>query len=323
MWALIVDGSINRFFKVPTAFKHPTTGNQYPRNWITLSSDSEKAAIGLIEVTYSGSNGDSEYYINSESSPVYNASAGTVVITKSKTARDLTALKADKTSAIETSTNSSMSSTDWYVTRKSETSAAIPSTVTAFRTASRLVCNSIKTAITNASDLDALIAVYATADGISDPISVDGSSTSVVNTTSNTITKSSHGLSNDEMLFYSSGVDSDGVANDPIAGLVTNTITKSSHGLSNDEIITYSSGVDGSNDANDPIGGLVSGNSYYVIGKTTNTFKLSHTNSHMGDAAAISLTGVGEGNAHTFTSQGIPSLGNSMPSPDNLAYGIE
>ena len=286
MWALIVDGSINRFFKVPTAFKHPTTGNQYPRNWITLSSDSEKAAIGLIEVTYSGSNGDSEYYINSESSPVYNASAGTVVITKSKTARDLTALKADKTSAIETSTNSSMSSTDWYVTRKSETSAAIPSTVTAFRTASRLVCNSIKTAITNASDLDALIAVYTNADGISDTISVDGSSTSVVNTTSNTITKSSHGLSNDEM-------------------------------------ITYSSGVDGSGDANDPITGLVTDTNYFVIGKTTNTFKLSHTNSHMGDAAAISLTGVGEGTAHTFTSTGIISVGQSIPSPSNLAYGIE
>ena len=43
----------------------------------------------------------------------------------------------------------------------------------------------------------------------------------------------------------------------------------------------------------------------------------------MGDAAAISLTGVGEGTAHTFTSQGIPSVGQSMPSPSNLAYGIE
>ena len=286
MWALIVDGSINRFFKVPTAFKHPTTGNQYPRNWITLASDSEKAAIGLIEVTYSGSYGDSDYYINAESAPVYNASAGTVVITKSKTARDLTELKASKTSAIETSTNSGMSSTDWYVVRKSETSTAIPSTVTAYRTACRLVCNSIKTAITNASDLDALIAIYTNADGISDPISVDGSSTSVVSTSNN-------------------------------------TITKSSHGLNNDEIITYSSGVDGSDNANDPIGGLVSGESYYVIGKTVNTFKLSHTNSHMGDAAVISLTGVGEGTAHTFTSQGIPSVGNSMPSPSNLAYGIE
>ena len=286
MWALIVDGSINRFFKVPTAFKHPTTGNQYPRNWITLSSDSEKAAIGLIEVTYSGSNGDSEYYINSESSPVYNASAGTVVITKSKTARDLTALKADKTSEIKRSANASMSTTDWYVTRKSETSTAIPSNVTAYRTACRLVCNSVKTAIGSASDLAGLIAIYTSGDGIDSPISVDGSSTSVVNTTSNTITKSSHGLSNDEIITYSSGVDSDDVSNDPITG-------------------------------------LVDGESYYVIGKTTNTFKLSHTNSHMGDAAAISLTGVGEGTAHTFTSTGIISVGQSIPSPSNLAYGIE
>lgn len=286
MWALIVDGSINRFFKVPTAFKHPTTGLQYPRNWITLATDSEKAAIGLIEVTYSGSYGDSQYYYNSDSSPVYNADAGTVVITKSKTVKNLTQLKASKTSEIETSANSGMSSTDWYVTRKSETSAAIPSNVTAYRTACRLVCNSVKTAITNASDLDALIAIYTNADGISDSISVNGSSTSVVNTTSN-------------------------------------TITKSSHGLSNDELVTYSSGVDGSENANDPIGGLVSGKSYYVIGKTVNTFKLSHTNSHMGDAAAISLTGVGEGTAHTFTSQGILSLGNSMPDLSNLAYGIE
>ena len=286
MWALIVDGSINGFFKVPTAFKHPTTGNQYPRNWITLATDSEKAAIGLIEVTYSGSHGVSEYYINAESSPVYNASAGTVVITKSKTARDLTALKADKTSEIKRSANASMSTTDWYVTRKSETSTAIPSNVTAYRTACRLVCNSVKTAIGSASDLAGLIAIYTSGDGIDSPISVDGSSTSVVSTSNNTITKSSHGLSNDEMITYSSGVDSDGVANDPIAGLVTNT-------------------------------------NYYVIGKTTNTFKLSHTNSHMGDAAAISLTGVGEGTAHTFNSSGIPSVGQSLPSPSNAAYSIE
>ena len=127
MWALIVDGSINRFFKVPTAFKHPTTGNQYPRNWLTLATDSEKTALGFIEVTYSGSYGDQAYYTNADSSPVYDASAGTVVITKSKTAKDLTTLKADKTSEIENSANASMASTDWYVTRKSETSAAIPS----------------------------------------------------------------------------------------------------------------------------------------------------------------------------------------------------
>ena len=193
-----------------------------------------------------------------------------------------------KITDIEESTNGAMRSTDWYVIRKSEVSTAIPDKVTAYRTACRLVCNSIKTAIGNASDLDALIAIYTSADGISDPnnFTVDGSSSSVVSTSNNTITKNGHGLSDDEMVHYSSGVDSSDVANDPITG-------------------------------------LVDGNYYYVIGKTTNTFKLSHTNSHMGDAAVISLTGVGEGTAHTFTSSGIPSVGQSIPSPSNLAYGIE
>ena len=80
MWALIVDGSINRFFKTPTAFKHPTTGIQYPRNWLNLATDSEKASVGFIEVTFSGSHKDVNYYNNAESSPVYDASKGTVVV---------------------------------------------------------------------------------------------------------------------------------------------------------------------------------------------------------------------------------------------------
>ena len=286
MWALIVDGSINRFFKVPTAFRHPTTGIQYPRNWLSLASDSEKASVGFIEVTYSGSHKNSDYYDNAESSPVYNASAGTVVITYSSTAKNLADLKKNKKEQASANAYSSLQSTDWYVVRKEEVSTAIPSQITAYRTATRLVCNSLKSAIDSASDVDAVAALYTNADGI-DPaqLTVDGSQTSVVNTTSNTITKNGHGLSNDELVTYSSGFDSDDVANDPI-------------------------------------GGLVSGNQYYVIGKTTNTFKLSHTNSHMGDAAVISLTGVGEGSDHTFSSQGIPPVGSSFPYADNPAYKI-
>ena len=286
MWALIVDGSINKFFRRPTAFKHPTTGIQYPRNWLNLASNSEKASVGFIEVTYSGSHKDSEYYYNAESAPVYDASKGTVVITKSSTAKDLANLKSSKKESASSNAHSILLPTDWYVVRKSENSTAIPAKISAFRTAVRLVCNSLCTAIDNASDLDALSALYNNADGI-DPaqLTVDGSQTSVVSASNNTITKSGHGLSNDEIVTYSSGVDSDDVANDPI-------------------------------------GGLVSGNLYYVIGKTTNTFKLSHTNSHMGDATAISLTGVGEGSDHTFTSQGIPPVGSSFPDADNPSYKV-
>ena len=286
MWALIVDGSINRIFKVPTAFKHPTTGIQYPRNWVSLASDSEKASVGFIEVTYTGSHKDGEYYNNAESAPVYDASKGTVVITKSSTAKNLADLKEGKKTDASNSAYSALQSTDWYVVRKEEISTAIPSKITAYRTAVRLVCNSLKTAIDSASDVDAVATLYKNADGI-DPttLTVDGSSSDVVSASNN-------------------------------------TITKNGHGLSNDEIVTYSSGLDGDNVANDPIGGLVRGNQYYVIGKTVNTFKLSHTNSHMGDAAAISLTDVGEGSNHTFTSSGIPPVGASFPNIENLAYAL-
>ena len=154
----------------------------------------------------------------------------------------------------------------------------------------RLVCNSLKTAITNASDLDALATIYTSADGI-DPnnFTVDGSSSSVVSTSNNTITKNGHGLSNDEYVMYETGLKT----------------------------------VDGEEVPNDPITGLVNGQSYYVIGKTVNTFKLSHTNSHMGDASAISLTGLGEGSSHKFISSGIPPVGQSYPRIDADPYNIE
>ena len=291
MWALIVDGSINSIFKVPTAFKHPTTGIQYPRNWLNLASNSEKTSVGFIEITYSGTHKNTEYYFNSESSPVYDASKGTVTITKSSSAKNLASMKVSKKQQASTSAYSSLVPTDWYVTRKSENNTAIPSQITAYRTATRLVCNSLNTAITNASDVDALAAIYESATGISDPdnFTVDGSQTSVVSASNNTITKNGHGLSNDELVNYNSGLKT----------------------------------VDGEEVSNDPIGGLVNGQNYYVIGKTVNTFKLSHTNSHMGDAAGISLTGVGEGSDHKFTSQGIPSIGQSFPRADADPYNIE
>ena len=287
MWALIVDGSINRIFKVPTAFKHPTTGLQYPRNWITLATDSEKSDAGIIEVTFSGTNKNSDYYNNSESAPVYDSSAGTVTITKSSSAKVLATVKADKLENARSNVYSVLQPTDWYVVRKSEHSTAIPAKIIAFRLAARTVYGKIQTAVTNASDVDAVAAIYTSGDSARDTaLSVDGTSSSVVSASNN-------------------------------------TITSSSHGFVNDEIIVYSSGVDGSGNSYGTIGGLVDGKSYYVYGKTTNTFKLSHTNSFMGDAAAISLTDVASGGtAHTFSSGGVSVVGQSMPSTDIDSYNV-
>ena len=45
---------------------------------------------------------------------------------------------------------------------------------------------------------------------------------------------------------------------------------------------------------------MSNGKSYYVFGKTTNTFKLSESHSSCGDAAAISLSSGATGTNHTF-----------------------
>ena len=56
--------------------------------------------------------------------------------------------------------NSLLSSTDWYVTRKSESDVAIPSTITTYRTAVRTASGTIETAINGCADLDAFKALF-------------------------------------------------------------------------------------------------------------------------------------------------------------------
>ena len=287
MYALIVDGKINRIMKNSIAFKHPTTGLQYPRNWITLATNSERQAAGVYEVTFSGDVKNSEYYDNTESAPVYDASKGTVTITKSASARNLASVKARKFQNARDDIYNALLPTDWYIVRKSEHNTAIPAKIVAYRLAARTVYDSLKTAITNASDVDALAAVYNYGSSARDSaLSVNGTSTGVVSASNNTITSNGHGF-----------VD--------------------------DEIVTYYSGLDSSGNPYGAIGGLENYKKYYVYGKTTNTFKLSHTNSHMGDASAISLTGVASGGTtHTFTSGGVSVIGQSMPTIEIDSYNV-
>ena len=56
--------------------------------------------------------------------------------------------------------NDLLSKTDWYVTRKQEKDTAIPNLITLERNAIRTACAGIETKITNASDLDAFMALF-------------------------------------------------------------------------------------------------------------------------------------------------------------------
>ena len=68
--------------------------------------------------------------------------------------------------------NDLLSKTDWYVTRKQEKDTAIPSAITTERDAIRTACAGIETKITNASDLDAFIALFDKKDN-GDPSDMD------------------------------------------------------------------------------------------------------------------------------------------------------
>ena len=90
----------------------------------------------------------------------------------------------------------------------------------------------------------------------------------------------------------------------------------------NDEQVFYYVGLNSDDEDAAVIGGLVNGTTYFVIETATNTFKLSESHSHCGDAAVVSLTGLSsDGTAQTFTSQGKPSAGQTFPDSRMPKYG--
>ena len=162
-------------------------------------------------------------------------------------------------------------------TRKTETDTAIPSEITAFRTAVRTNYAALKSAINAAGDVDAVAALYLWTNGASQDAQEFNGKTAV-NPSTNAITISGHGFVDNELVVYS--------------------------------VMESSSAVDG----------LTDEKSYYIINKTTNTFKLSHSHSNCGDAAAISLTASTSTAVQSIKSQGIPAAGNSWPEPEKSIY---
>ncbi len=277
-WVIVKDGAVVREFSRPTAFTYE--GYQYPANWIQNATDAEKSALGLVEVTISGSPKNEDYYTNSLGDNVV-ASNGSVSKTWSNTAKTLSVVQANKVEDAKSNAKSMLDRTDWYVVRKAETSTATPDEITAYRTAVRTCYGNLKTAINAASDVDAVAALYTNSAGASSDAKTINPS-SAVNTSSNTITSNGHGFIDDEIVYYDVGL--------------TGT------------------------DQNTAIGGLVNNTSYYVFGKTTNTFKLSESHSSCGDAALVSLSSGATGTNHTFVSQGIPGKGVTWPNPDMPKY---
>ena len=182
MHAIITDGSISRYVNPP---KPLVIGDvQYPARIFSVWTANELAAIGIIEVTFDNSNKkDEKWYINTNQTYTYDADAGTVTATYGTatakahadtlwTAQDETdgkgtegevatrGLKYNLIQTLKQQVAGILNNTDWYITRNTEKSTAIPSAISTHRDAVRTKQAEMETAITNASNTPALETLY-------------------------------------------------------------------------------------------------------------------------------------------------------------------
>ena len=184
MFALVESGSITSF---PKGNKGIKIGDyNYPPAVFTLWSESERNAIGIytVEIDYTNRK-DETWYINTNESYAFGsgkvtgsygtatakAHADTLYTEQNKTDGEIPTgkdvgdlavegLKTILIRQVKKQAESILNETDWYVTRKSEKSTAIPSAITTHRDAVRTKQASMETAITNASDTPALETLY-------------------------------------------------------------------------------------------------------------------------------------------------------------------
>ena len=183
MFALVQDNTIT---KTISGNRGITIGDiQYPQNIFTLWSAAEREAIGIYEVVFDNSNKkDEAYYINTNQS--FNFADGVVTASYgSATAKELDdrnatneageeldpvvvieGLKTKHKKIIKKQASGLLEPTDWYNHKAlDDDTFTIPANITTYRANIRTRSNEMETAIDNASDVDALAALYVYKDG--------------------------------------------------------------------------------------------------------------------------------------------------------------
>jgi len=184
MYALVENNEITKFINHP---KSLVIGDvRYPAKIFQLWSASELNNIGIYEVVFDDSNKkDEKWYINTNQSYDFDgnevtASYGTATpkahadttwsqqdsddgdLPDDKSVGDVKVegLKTTLIRTLKSQVAGILNDTDWYITRNSEKSTAIPSAISTYRDSVRTKQAEMETAITNASDTPALETLY-------------------------------------------------------------------------------------------------------------------------------------------------------------------
>ena len=192
MFALVEDGKITQ---MPKGNKGITIGdNQYPASIYTLWTEAERNAIGIYTVEIDTTNKkNEEWYINTNISYAFSSGKvkGTYGTATAKKIDDTLWTEQDKTDGlipegedvgdvatrglkylkkemIDNQCAGILAPSDWMVVKATETGGTMDSGWKTWRASVRTKCNSMQTQIDNASDVDALAALftYTTTDGV-------------------------------------------------------------------------------------------------------------------------------------------------------------
>ena len=172
MWAMVKAGQVTAIYPRPKAIT--IDGIQHPAAIFTAWTKDQKKAIGIYDYSEVNANPNGRYYKQGTSETVVDDSAATVIKTWSNVAKDLadTGSKGDdnyspgvKTAEklnVNGQAEGLLQGSDWMAIRAAEGGTAVPSAVATYRAAVRTKSKSMETAIDNASDIAAVIALDTT-----------------------------------------------------------------------------------------------------------------------------------------------------------------
>jgi len=170
MWALVEDNEITKLINKPKGLVIGDT--RHSRKIFQLWTKEEREAIGIYEVVFDNSNKKDEAYYNNTNQSFDYADGEVTASYGNATPQELDdvtdeddnvtkGLKSQKKDIIKEQASGLLAPTDWYVLKAIDVEDySVPSAVSTFRTNVRTRSNEMETAIDNASDVDALKALY-------------------------------------------------------------------------------------------------------------------------------------------------------------------
>ena len=183
MWARIESNKIVEYYDRKQSIV--LNNVRYSSQIFTIWTDTQRKDLGIVPVVISGSHLNTNYYIEKNYSDAIAGDGNSVIRTigvkeadrklENEDAKDQDGnqlfnddgsktinygLKHYAIQKVKEQQAGYLSQTDWYIIRKADAGTAIPSNIQTWRNAIRSDATAIETAITNAADMNAFIALH-------------------------------------------------------------------------------------------------------------------------------------------------------------------